>query len=316
MRYYALLLFSILFIFATKPCVAVYEGTANANIFIRLYEQNGDYGRLALWHETAAECLNLISVPMNKITLNYYKSNGYEKWTERAVKEALEIQEQIQFHLKQAKSAWKKSKTTENFLNKEREKIAKYMNTWLPHYPDRFYTFGIYATFFKEQQERAELRKDYAKVLKLEADAAEMCAAQYDKIPIANGLDNYTELRDKYLRHATLLRTLAKPTLKKLPKDISIGNDIQDQKPIIQNLPQRSENNILHIATSNQRIINLISAHKVVREYAWFQGFAWTVSFYNHSWGNLAIAIIDDKTGKIIDILEGEHKTDQYEYLD
>lgn len=315
MRYTVLPLFLILLIYAI-PCGAIYEGTANANIFIRLYEQNGDYGRLALWHETAAECLNIISIPMNKITQNYYKSNEYEKGVKRTEKEAREILEQKQFHLNQAKSAWKKSKTIENVLNTEREKIAKYMKTWLPHYPDRFYTFGIYATFFKEQQERAELRKDYAKVLKLEADAADMCAALYDKIPIANGLDNYTELRDKYLRHATLLRTLAKPTLKKLPKDIYFGKDIQDQKPIIRNLPQRTEENILQIATSDQRIKNLISDHKVAREYAWFQGFAWTVSFYNHSWGNLAIAIIDDKTGKIIDILDGEHKSEKYEYLD
>lgn len=315
MRYNVLLLFSILFIFA-KPCGAVYEGTANANIFIRLYEQRGDYGRLALWHETAAECLNLISIPMNKITYNYYKSNGYEIWEKRTEKESREIHEQRQFHLERAKTAWKKSKTTENVLNAEREKIAKYMKIWLPHYPDRFYTFGVYPTFFREQQERAALRKDYSIVLKLEADAAEMCAAQYDKIPIANGLDNYTELRDKYLRHATLLRTLAKPNLKKLPKDIHIGKHGQDQKTVGRILPQKREDNILHIATADQRIKNIISNHKVVREYAWFQGFAWTVSFYNHSWGNLAIAIIDDKTGKIIDILEGQHKSDKPEYLD
>lgn len=315
MRGNVLLLFSILFIFA-RPCSAVYEGTANANIFIRLYEQSGDYGRLALWHETAAECLNLISIPMNKITHNYYKSNGYEIWVKRTEKEAREIQEQRQFHLENAKTAWEKSKTTENVLSAERKKIAKFMNTWLPHYPDRFYTFGVYATFFKEEQERAELSKNYSKVLKLEADAAELCAALYDKIPIANGLDNYTELRDKYLRHSTLLRTLAKPTLKKLPKEIHIGKNIQDQKSIIRNLPQNREDNILHIATSDQRIKDLISEHKVVREYAWFQGFAWTVSFYNHSWGNLAIAIIDDKTGKIIDILESEHKSDNNENLD
>lgn len=315
MRYNVLLLLSILFIFA-KPSGAVYESTANASIFIRLYEQSGDYGRLALWHETAAQCLNLISIPMNKITQNYYKSNGYEKWVKRTIKETDEIHEQRQFHLEQAKAAWKKSKTKEDVLNAERKKIAKFINTWLPHYPDRFYTFGVYATFFREQQELAEQKKDYSRVLKLAADAAEMCAAQYDKIPIANGLDNYTELRDKYLKHATLLRTLAKPNLKRLPKEAYIGKNIQDHKPVLQDLPQNRKENILHIATSDQRIKRVVSNHKVVREYVWFQGFAWTVSFYNHSWGNLAIAIIDDKTGKIIDILQGEHKTDNDEYLD
>ena len=48
----------------------------------------------------------------------------------------------------------------------------------------------------------------------------------------------------------------------------------------------------------------------------WFQGFAWTVSFYNHSWGNLAIAIIDDKTGKVLDVLESEPETDNLHLLD
>lgn len=307
MRYVVLLFFSIQLILS-EPCDAIFEGTANANIFIRIYKQRGDFGRLALWHETAAECLNLISIPMNNITHNYYKSNGYEKWMERTEKEALEIQEQRQFHLEQAKDAWKKSKTSENVLKTEREKITKFMNTWLPHYPDRFYNFGVYATFFKEQQERAELRKDYRRVLKLEADAAEMCAMQYDKIPIANGLEKYVEQRDAYLRHATLLRTLAKPTLKKLPTEIEVGKNGQLQKPIKQNVHQKTEDTILHIAKSNLRIKSLISDHKGVREYAWFQGFAWTVSFYNHGWGNLAIAVIDDKTGKITDILEGEQQ--------
>ncbi len=307
MRKVVLLFISILLILP-RPCDAILEGTANANIFIRIYKQRGDFGRLALWHETAAECLNLISIPMNNIAHNYYKNSGYEKWMERTEKEALEIQEQRQFHLEQAKDAWKKSKTSENVLKTEREKIAKFMNTWLPHYPDRFYNFGVYATFFKEQQERAELRKDYKRVLKLEADAAEMCAMQYDKIPIAYGLKEYVEKRDAYLRHATLLRTLAKPTLRKLPTEIKIGKNGQLQKPIKQNVTQKTKETILNIAKTNLRIKSLISDHKGVREYAWFQGFAWTVSFYNHGWGNLAIAVIDDKTGKITDILEDEQQ--------
>ena len=302
-----LLFFSILLILS-KPCDAIFEGTANANIFIRIYKQRGDYGRLALWHETASQCLSLISVPMNKITYNYYKSNKYEKWMKRAEKEAREIQEQKRFHLEQAKIAWKMSNTTETILSTEREKIAKFMETWLPHYPDRFYNFGVYATFFKELQERAEIRNDYRKVLKLKADAAEMCAVQYDKIPIANGMEDYVEQRDVYLRHATLLRTLAKPTLKKIPTQIKLGKTIQVNKTIKQILPQKTKDSILNIAKSDLRIKDLISDHRVVREYAWYQGFAWTVSFYNHGWGNLAIAVIDDKTGKITDILEGEEQ--------
>ena len=310
-----LLLFLILLILPI-PSDAIFEGTANANIFINIYEQRGDFGRLALWHEAAAECLNLISVPMNEINLNYYKRNGYEKWVARTGKEALEIQEQRQFHLKRAKAAWKKSKTTEQALNTEREKIAKFITTWLPHYPDRFYNFGIYATFFREQQERAEQKKDYVKVLQLEAEAAEMCAAQYDKVPIAYGLKKYIKIRDAYLKHATLLRTLAKQSPGLLPAEAKIGKQIQHQKPAPIISPQREADKVLHIAKSNPYIKTAMADQKGVREYAWFQGFAWTVSFYNHSWGNLAIVVIDDKTGKIVDILKAKRETEKLKLVD
>ncbi len=309
------MLFSILLIL-TKPCDAIFEGTANADIFIKIYEQRGDFGRLALWHEAAAECLTLISVLMNEIVLNYYKRNGYAEWVERTEKERLEIQEQRQFHLTRAKAAWKKSKTTEAALTKEREKIAKFITTWLPHYPDRFYNFGIYATFFREQQEHAEQKRDYAKVLRFEADAAEMCASLYQKIPIEYGLKSYEKLRDAYLRHATLLRTIAKHSPGELPPEVKVGKQIQLQKPKPKISPQKKADAILNIAKSNQRLKTLLAAQKGVREYAWFQGFAWTVSFYNHSWGNLAIVIIDDKTGKVLNILKGERETNKLEPLD
>ncbi len=315
MRMFAMVVFSFL-IAPSNPGNAIFEGTANANIFINIYEQRGDFGRLALWHEAAAECLSLISMPMNEIVSNYYKRNGHEKWVERTEKETLEIQEQRSFHLKRAEAAWKKSKTTEHVLNTEREKIAKFITTWLPHYPDRFYNFGMYAIFFREQQERAEYKKDFSKVLRLEADAAEMCAAQYDKIPIAYGLKSYEKTRDAYLRHATLLRTLAKQSPKVLPTEANFGKHIQHQKPSPQISPEKKAEKILQIAKSDLRIKTVLTDQKGIREYAWFQGFAWTASFYNHSWGNLAIAVIDDKTGKVIDILKNKREAEKQQLLD
>ena len=315
MRTFALLLFSILLIFC-KPCSAIFEGTANANIFIRMYEQRGDFGKLALWHEAAAECLTLISVPMNEIARNYYKRNGYDIWVERTEKERLEIHEQRRLHLKRAEAAWKKSKSSEIILNAEREKIAKFIKVWLPHYPDRFYNFGIYATFIQEQQERAEQKKDYAKVLRLEADAADMCAALYHKIPIKYGLKNYEKHRDIYLKHAALLRTLAEQSLKALPSVAIRGKQIRLQQPKSQISPNRKTVETLNIAKSDLRVKTALADQQGIREYAWFQGFAWTVSFYNHSWGNLAIAIIDDKTGKVLDVLESEPEIDNLHLLD
>ena len=253
---------------------------------------------------------------MNEIAQNYYKRNGYDIWVERTEKERLEIHEQRLLHLKRAEAAWKKSKSSEIILNAEREKIAKFIKVWLPHYPDRFYNFGIYATFIREQQERAEQKKDYAKVLRLEADAADMCAALYHKIPIKYGLKNYEKHRDIYLKHAALLRTLAEQSLKALPSVAIRGKQIRLQQPKSQISPNRKTVETLNIAKSDLRVKTALAGQKGVREYAWFQGFAWTVSFYNHSWGNLAIAIIDDKTGKVLDVLESEPETDNLHLLD
>ncbi len=300
------------FILLSKPCFAIFEGSANADIFIRVYKQRGDYGRVALWHEAAAECYSLISIPLNDLSLKYYKRHGDEKWVKRAQKEKDEILERQTFHLNRAKAAWEKSKTEEVVLKKEREKIAKFKLNWLPHYPDRFYEFGIYATYIREQQEQAEQKKDFKKVLNLEADAAEMVAAQYDLILIENGLTEYEKIRDAYLRHAVLLRTLAAVyivgTHAKLPIEVSIGKSIRQKQnisPTVQIPTKKEADEILQIAKTDPRVKNQLTDQIGIREYAWFQGFAWTVSFYNHGWGNLAIAIIDDKTGDVLDVLIG-----------
>ena len=296
-----------IFILLSNPCFAIFEGSANADIFIKVYKQRGDYGRVALWHEAAAACYSLISVPLNNIALKYYKRQGDERWVERAQKEKEEILERQIFHLNRAKAAWKKSKTEEVVLKMEREKITTFKLNWLPYYPDRFYEFGIYATYIREQQEQAEQKSDLKKVLNLEADAAELVAAQYDLIPIENGLKKYEKIRDAYLQHAALLRTLAKQTHAKLPIEASIGKSIRHEQVIPQVPTEKKTDEILQIAKADPRVQNQLIDQIGIREYAWFQGFAWTVSFYNHGWGNLAIAIIDDKTGKVLDVLRGEY---------
>ena len=332
----ALLLFPLLFMFA-QPCLAIREGTATANIFIHCYEQHGDFGKLALWHEAAAECITRISVPMNEIAHDYYVRHGYKKWAARAQKEAQEIQAQRDFHLTRAKAAWTKLKSVapglcasahSSALKTEREKIAKFIATWLPRYPDRFYECGIYPTFFRKQQRLAEQKGDYATALQLEADAAEMCAAQYQKMPIAYGLKNYEKRRDAYLRHAARLRILA--TQKEVFHQFRFCSDFSVVKigflihcsvhllikvasepsddiysalldlSCFLNTPQGITKN--RIAQSDARVKAAIAGQSGVHAYAQFQGFAWIVRFSNHSWGNLATAIIDDKTGKVLDV--------------
>ena len=365
----ALSLFPILLLTA-QPSMAIREGTATAGVFIKRYAQSGDYGRLALWHEAAAECLTRISLPMNEIAHAYYTRHEYEQWTVRAEKEAYEIRTQYLHHRMSAEVAWQKfvggvcppdSFVYEDFvggvcnpdvfsvLDAERRNIEKFMATWLPRYPNRFYEFGIYPTFFRKQRAVAEQKGNYAKVLRLEADAAEMCAAQYQQIPIAHGRKRYEKFRDVYLRHAMHLRELAKQNPMTLSLEIDRGRRIsnslaiqtvssqqigyrlsggraeeeewKDGYPVFQssNLPifQSSlwltaesiaqqyaliADSYFQIAKSDARVKITLAGQNGVHAYLSFQGFAWIVSFSNHSRGNLATAIIDAKTMKVLDV--------------
>lgn len=306
----------LLSLICAQPSRAIREGTANATIFIRQYEQRGEWDKVALWHEAAAECLTRISIPMNEIAHTYYARHKHEKWVARAKKERAEIQAQRQALMKRAENAWEKSEimateqrnlrerqTLSLRLRLEYEKIAKFIATWAPHYPNRFYDFGIYPTFFRAQRERAAQKKDYVNVLQLEADAAEMCAAQYERIPIAFGLKRYEKVRDAYRQHAMLLRALAEQNPKTLPSEADRGKQIVDAYTPRDDVRAISSTRVLQLAKSDARVKEALGNENGIHEYVWFQGFAWTVSFYNHSWGNLAIAIIDDKTGEVVDVL-------------
>ena len=297
----ALLLFP-LFLLITQPCPAIREGTATADVFIERYKRSGDYGKLALWHEAAAECLACISVPMNQIANDYYIQRGYKKWAARAKKEAREIQEHYEYHRKQAKIAWQKSETSEPVLDAERENIAKFIATWLPRYPDRFYEFGIYPTFFRKQRELAEQEGDYVKALQLEADAAKMCAAQYEKIPIAYGFKGYQKHRDAYHQYALRLQNLAQQNLKKLPKKVNAAKQIARSLETQGVTDPQKANVILHIAKSDARVKTALGDQNGVHAYPSFQGFVWIVNFSNHSRGNLVTAIIDERTAEVLHI--------------
>ena len=316
MRIVALSFLSILLAFA-EPSLAVRQGTVTADLFIKRYTQSGDFGRLALWHEAAAECLKRISVPMNQIAHDYYVRHGYKKWAARAKKEGQEIQKQYQSYHTHAKIA--RQKSAEGICNKEfvggvynpdsspmldaeRQNIEKFIATWLPHYPNRFYEFGIYPTFFRKQRELAEQNGDYARVLQLEADAAAMCAAQYEQIPIAYGLKNYERHRDAYRQHASHLRTLAQQNPKTLPPEADEGRRILDKLTIQTASAQQKADVILHIAKSDERVKAALADQRGVHAYPTFQGFVWTVHFSNHSQGNIAIAIVDEKTARVLDV--------------
>ena len=317
MRIVVLLLFLTLITFA-EPGIAIRQGTATADLFIKRYRASGDYPRLALWHEAAAECLKRISVPMNRIAHDYYVRHGYKKWAARAKKEAQEIQEQYQYHRTHAKVAWQKfvggvcNPDSFSMLDAERENIKKFIATWLPRYPDRFYEFGIYPTFFRKERELAEQERDYVKALHLEADAAEMCAAQYEQIPLAYGLKCYEKLRNAYLRHAMHLRSLAKRNSDALPfvtQTFSVcQSEIDKGKQILRSLKtrripsQQTVDAVLQIAKADARIKAALAGQNSVHAYPTFQGFVWIVSFSNQSRGNIATAIVDEETAEVLDV--------------
>ena len=317
---------------------AVREGTANAKVMIQRYERERDFARAALWHEAAADCLKIISIPMAEIQIRYYVRHGKHAMADRSRGELADIRERREYHLKAAKTYWERLETEgiSAELEGDRKKIAKFISAWAQIYPSRFYHYGIYPSFFKVEQEIFKRRGDSAAILDLEADAAEMCAEQYNEITVAYfqgiALDRkavgegvggetishrgenylskvgkdcviqYEKVREAYRRRATLLREIAEGKPKTLPIETeTVLRDLPHQP--IRPAPQLTPTQALRIANSDARLQKHLKTHTGVHGYASFQGFAWFVSYYNHGWGNLGTVLVDDKTGTVLDIL-------------
>ena len=317
---------------------AVREGTANAKVMIQRYEQDGNFAKAALWHEAAADCLRIISIPMIEIQIGYYLRHGNNAQAEWSRGELADIKKRREHHLQAAKIHWEKLETEKasTKLEAEREKIREFISTWAQIYPNRFYHYGIYPSFFKVEQEIFKKRGDYAAILNFEADAAEMCADQYNEITVAyfrqvalshdavggdvrreaishrggNRLSKvtvdcviqYEKIRDAHRRRATLLRGLAEGKPETPPSEAeSVLKGFSHKS--ISPAPKLTSTQALRIASGDARLQEYLKAHTGVHEYASYQGFAWFVSYSNHGWGNLAIALVDDKTGTVLDIL-------------
>ena len=320
---------------------AVREGTANAKVMIQRYEREGNFAKAALWHEAAADCLKIISIPMTEIQIRYYLCHGKNVRAERSRGELADIKGQWEYHLKAGKANRERSKTegTSSEQEAEREKISQFISTWAQIYPNQFYHYSIYPSFFKAEQEIFKRRGDYAAVLNLEADAAEMCADQYNEITVAHfrgvalnrdavggvaggmgreaisrraanhlskvGEDcvtQYEKVRDAHRQRAALLRELAEGKPKTPPIEVeTVLRDLLRQS--ISPAPKLTSAQALKIANRDARLQEHLRAHTGVHGYASFQGFAWFVSYYNHGWGNLGVVLVDDETGTVLDIL-------------
>ena len=322
---------------------AVREGTANAEVMIQRYEREGNFAKAALWHEAAADCLKIISIPMTEIQIRYYVRQEKNALADRGRGELADVKERREYHLQAAKAHWERSGTEEASpeLEAEREKITQFISAWAQIYPNRFYHYGIYPSFFRVEQEVFKKKGDYAAVLNLEADAAEMCADQYNEITVAyfqgialdrdavgrdvggeaifhhgeNHLSKvgkdciiqYEKVRDAHRRRAILLREIAKgkPKTPLIEANLAL-KDLSHQA--ISPAPKLMSTQALSIASRDTHLQAHLKTHTGVHGYASFQGFAWFVSYYNHGWGNLGIALIDDKTGTVLDILTANPK--------
>ena len=264
-------------------------------------------------------------------------------WQSRSRRELAHIKERRKYHLKAAKTHWNKAKTEgiSPELAAEHEKITQFISAWAQIYPNRFYHYGIYPSFFKVEQEIFKKRGDYAAVLSLEADAAEMCADQYNEITVTyfragcSGLQcswtikggdvageaishhgenhlsiagedcvmQYEKVRDTHRQRAALLRKIAEGKPKTFPIEAeAVLRDLSHKA--ISPAPKLTSVQALGLADRAARLQEHLKAHTgVCTAYASFQGFAWFVSYCNHGWGNLGIVLVDDGTGTVLDVL-------------
>ena len=179
---------------------------------------------------------------------------------------------------------------------------------------------------------------NYAAALDLEAEAAEMCADQYNEITVAyfrrvtlprdatgpaakvegeaisrsagnrlskvdeNRVTQYEKVRDAHRQRTALLRELADGNPKRSPTEVASAlRDLSRQS--VGPAPKLTSAQALKITNRDARLQEHLKAHTGVHGYASFQGFAWFVSYSNHGWGNLGVALVDDETGTVLDIL-------------
>ena len=257
---------------------------------------------------------------------------------ERSRGELADIKKRQKYHLKAVQTHWERSEMegTSPELEAEHENITQFISTWAQIYPNRFYHYGIYPSFFKVEQEIFKKKGDYAAVLNLEADAAEVCADQYNEITVAyfqgialdrdavggdvggeaisdqmgnrlsmvgeDCVTEYEKVQDAHRQRAALLRELAAGKPKTPPIEAeTVLRDVSHKA--INPAPKLTPTQALGLADRDARMQEHLKAHRGVHGYASFQGFAWFVSYYNHGWGNLGTALVDDETGTVLDIL-------------
>ncbi len=311
---------SICFYGIVPSSEAVREGTANANIMIRRYERKQAFGKAALWREAAAQCLDVISTPLSEITLEYAQRRRDVDMVEKLKEEIADIERQREEHLRRSKLLWEKATENQKELDAERAKIREFIGEWVAYYPKQFYNFGIYQNSFREPMEALKDQQKYRQALLLEAEASDMCAKQYDRVtiqyfrnavkqakdsnrqelvkPLSHQAELYQQVRDGHLRRSATLRALAE----KNPQYWPVEADNKEFR-VPQSKHKLTAEKAIQAARTHAKVRQIFREHRNIKEFAWFQGFCWTVSYYTQDFSDLAIIFVDDETGKVTDVL-------------
>ena len=310
----------LLFDSFTLTSEAVRETSGNADMLIRRYERKGQFGKAALWRETAARSLDVISIPLAKTMMDYYERNNDTELVKKIEAMIAGFKSMQNAHLRRAKSNWAKAKESKKELDAERVKTEKFIAEWVPYHPNRFYLFdGCYPKVFKKPINALKTQGKYGEALFMEADSSDMRVRQYEEVTIKyfrekakeeekagnknaaqellRQAEAYQKVRDKHLKRSALLRALAKQSPTHWPSEAA-----EEKVDIPPSKHKLKANEVIKLAGMDERVQQILRrSRKKVAKYAWFQGFGWTVSYY--AGGCLGIAFVDDETAAVTDVL-------------
>ncbi len=309
-----------LFASVAAPGEAVREGSANANMMIRYHESQQEWGKAALWQEAAAKCMETISMPLAQITRDFFERSGQTALVTNVDREMAKTETQSVRYLKAAQENWDKARDSDEALRAERVAIDKFMAEWVPYYPGEFYRWATYREHFRPDVEALQAKGDFGAALLVEADASDMCARQYQEVTVRyfeteadvaaqaddesraedmrRQADNYQAVRNQHLRRSAMLRAFAAEDPSSWPPEAD-RTDFE----VPESDHRLTAEQAIAIARKHNSIREVREAHPRVREYAWFQGFAWTVAYYTRDWEQLPVVLVSDETGEVIGVL-------------
>jgi hypothetical protein len=293
------------------PLRAVREATANANLLIRNFERQGEFGRAAVWQEVASQAFDLVSVPVTQTVLDYCERNGKTEQARQLRADIELMKQQRDEYARRARANWARSKDSQEAVDAERARTAEYLAIWVAHYPSAFYQFGFYNNLFRRDIVRLKEDHHHAAALSVEAAAAELCARQFEEVVVPyfqrqagqadaarktvleRMIQDYAAVATAQRERAQRLRTLAAQNPDRWPAEA-------DRKEL--RVPQferrLKQDEVIQIARADRRVQDAIARHPGARPFVTHLGAWWTVGYHPH-----VAAFVDDRTGKVTGVL-------------